>query len=291
MQPAVSQTPGTEFQNRLAQLDQRIGQIGEQLHKLATNFKLINAQLESLDQRVSSVAAASESQAASTPAAGPSVEVLASKIDARFESLENIFKAQCEMVSGFLANSATNAGDLKVKINTGSVVETESSPAGNTASVAEADSGDVSVESDPASDWQKQKQAMMAMYGGESETTESQDATPAEVNASQPQADAPDSSDSGTAVNEAPGSTEETSVDELKAELNSKIREAEVEMSINRARLMQERVEFERAQAELERRAAKLEAKLAANSGDDDASADESDEGIMGRFKRHLGNN
>ena len=271
-QPAASQSSGAEVQSRLAQLDQRIGQLGEQLHKLATHFKLINSQIESLDQRVDSVAAASESQAASTPTDGPSVEVLASKIDARFESLENIFKAQCEMVSGFLGNSATNNGDLKIKMNTRSAVETESSPPVSTAPLAEpaeVDAGAVSVENDSVTDWQKQKQAMMAMYGGESEPTEPEVTTPAEMNASQPQADALDSGDSGTAASEPPVSTEETTVDALKAELNSKIREAEVEMSINRARLMQERVEFERAQANLERRAARLEAKLTANSGDD----------------------
>ena len=272
LQPAASQSSGAEVQSRLAQLDQRIGQLGEQLHKLATHFKLINSQIESLDQRVDSVAAASESQAASTPTDGPSVEVLASKIDARFESLENIFKAQCEMVSGFLGNSATNNGDLKIKMNTRSAVETESSPPVSTAPLAEpaeVDAGAVSVEDDSVSDWQKQKQAMMAMYGGESEPTEPEVTTPAEMNASQPQADALDSGDSGTAASEPPVSTEEKTVDALKAELNSKIREAEVEMSINRARLMQERVEFERAQANLERRAARLEAKLTANSGDD----------------------
>ena len=176
------------------------------------------------------------------------------------------------MVSGFLGNSATNNGDLKIKMNTRSAVETESSPPVSTAPLAEpaeVDAGAVSVENDSVSDWQKQKQAMMAMYGGESEPTEPEVTTPAEMNASQPQADALDSGDSGTAASEPPVSTEETTVDALKAELNSKIREAEVEMSINRARLMQERVEFERAQANLERRAARLEAKLTANSGDD----------------------
>jgi len=147
------------------------------------------------------------------------------------------------MVSGFLGNSATNNGDLKIKMNTRSAVETESSPPVSTAPLAEpaeVDAGAVSVEDDSVSDWQKQKQAMMAMYGGESEPTEPEVTTPAEMNASQPQADALDSGDSGTAASEPPVSTEETTVDVLKAELNSKIREAEVEMSINRARLMQE---------------------------------------------------
>ena len=53
---------------------------------------------------------------------------------------------------------------------------------------------------------------------------------------------------------------------------------------------MQERVEHERVQADLERRAATLEAKLAASTGDDNENSTE-ENNIMGRFKRHLGNN
>ena len=110
-QPVDSQTPETELKSRLDQLDERFNQFSEQLHKFDANFKLINARLDSL-----------ESQASSTPTAEPGAVALASTIETRFESLENIFKAQCEMVNGFFANATTGTGDVKVKINTAPIL-------------------------------------------------------------------------------------------------------------------------------------------------------------------------
>ena len=290
IQPVDSQTPETELKSQLAQLDERFNQFSEQLHKLDANFKLINARLDSL-----------ESQATSTPTAEPPVTVLASQLETRFESLENIFKTQCEMVNGFFANTGTSANDVKVKVNVTPVAEAESNLVTNSVPAAATEPAVVTepavapVEKDPALHWQQQKQAMMAKYGFESETTEP-DATPVEPNTSQPKADTPSTDNSPVVSEEATVTTEEATVvseeatvEELKRQLNSKIREAEVEMSIKRARLMQERVEYERAQAELERRTAKLEAKLAASAGDDNENTTD-ENNIMGRFKRHLGN-
>lgn len=234
IQPVDSQTLETELESQLAQLDGRFNQFSEQLHKLDANFKLINARLDSL-----------ESQPNST--AEPDAVALASTIETRFESLESIFKAQCEMVNGFFANATTGTDDAKVKINTAPVVEAESTLESTTAPATEAE---------PAA-------------------TE----------------EAPAATEEAPVVSEtAPAVTEEANIEELKRQLKSKIREAEVEMSINRARLMQERVEHERVQADLERRAATLEAKLAASTGDDNENSTE-ENNIMGRFKRHLGNN
>ena len=283
IQPVDSQTPETELKSQLAQLDERFNQFSEQLHKLDANFKLINARLDSL-----------ESQATSTPTAEPAVTVLASQLETRFESLENIFKTQCEMVNGFFANAGTSADDVKVKVNATPVAEAEANLVPNSVPAAATEPATVTepaaapVEKDPALHWQQQKQAMMAKYGFESETTEPPHATPVEPNTSQPKADTP-ATDNSPVISEAPVATKEATVEELKRQLNSKIREAEVEMSIKRARLMQERVEYERAQAELERRTAKLEAKLAASAGDDNENTTD-ENNIMGRFKRHLGN-
>ena len=300
---SISQTSETELKARLAHLDQRIDQFSEQLNKLSTNFHLITARLDSL-----------EAQAISTPAAEPSVAVLASQLDARFESLENIFKAQCEMTNEFFANAGASAGAVKVKASAEAVVEPESSPEITTPETgaeleveveAEVESVAVAAENSSKEHWLEQKQAIMAKYGFGSATTDPEVSTPAESiadqsNNSQSKSDAPATEDSPITTEDSPitteeasVTTEEASVDELKRQLNSRIREAEVEMSINRARLMQERVEFERAQAELERRAAKLEAKLAASTGNDNDNENTTDENssIMGRFKRHLGNN
>ena len=297
IQPVNSQPSETELESKFAQLSKQIDQFSKQLHELNANFKLVNARLDSL-----------ESQAASTPTAEPAVTVLASQLETRFESLENIFQTQCKMINGFFTNAGTNAGDVKVKVNTEPVAEAEahlvtnSAPAATsepavteptavTELVAETEQAAMPepaaapVEKDPGAHWQEQKQAMMVKYGFDSETTEPQAATPAQPNNHQSEVAAP------APTADTPAATEETTVDELKRQLNSKIREAEVEMSINRARLMQERVEFERAQTELERRAAMLEAKLAASTGNETENvADESDDNMMGRFKRHLGN-
>ena len=290
IQPVSSQESETELTSKLARLSERIDQFSEQLNKLDAGFKLVNARLDSL-----------ESQATSTPTAEPAVTVLASQLETRFESLENIFKTQCEMVNGFFANTGTSANDVKVKVNVTPVAEAESNlvtnsvPAAATAPAVVTEPAVAPVEKDPALHWQQQKQAMMAKYGFESETTEP-DATPVEPNTSQPKADTPSTDNSPVVSEEATVTTEEATVvseeatvEELKRQLNSKIREAEVEMSIKRARLMQERVEYERAQAELERRTAKLEAKLAASAGDDNENTTD-ENNIMGRFKRHLGN-
>ena len=284
IQPVSSQESETELTSKLARLSERIDQFSEQLNKLDAGFKLVNARLDSL-----------ESQANSTPTAEPAVTVLASQLETRFESLENIFKTQCEMVNGFFANTGTSANDVKVKVNVTPVAEAESNLVTNSVPAAATEPAVAPVEKDPALHWQQQKQAMMAKYGFESETTEP-DATPVEPNTSQPKADTPSTDNSPVVSEEATVTTEEATVvseeatvEELKRQLNSKIREAEVEMSIKRARLMQERVEYERAQAELERRTAKLEAKLAASAGDDNENTTD-ENNIMGRFKRHLGN-
>ena len=87
IQPVSSQESETELTSKLARLSERIDQFSEQLNKLDAGFKLVNARLDSL-----------ESQATSTPTAEPAVTVLASQLETRFESLENIFKTQCEMV-------------------------------------------------------------------------------------------------------------------------------------------------------------------------------------------------
>ena len=192
------------------------------------------------------------------------------------------------MVNGFFANVTTGTDDVKVKINTAPIVEAESNIESNLesnfaattvpateAELAEAEPIEAEpaeaepAEEAPASQWQQQKQVIMAKYGFDSETP----AALAEPNANQSKSDTPANIDNPPVISEAPvvsetapAVAEEASVEELKRQLNSKIREAEVEMSINRARLMQERVEFERAQEELKRHAATLEAKLAANA-------------------------
>jgi len=184
----VSQTPESDFQSQLANLDQRIDRFSEQLDKLDTNFHLMSARLDSL-----------EVQVVSPPAVEPSVAALASQLDARFESLENIFKAQCEMASKFFANAGTGSSNVVVKAE--AVVETEVSPeltglvtettpvTETTADIetevapeaadSETEAVVVASSGDSTSDWQEQRQAMMAKYGFDLETSESEATAPA----------------------------------------------------------------------------------------------------------------
>ena len=74
-------------------------------------------------------------------------------------------------------------------------------------------------------------------------------------------------------------------VSELKEQLTSKLREAEIELSINRAKLSQQRAKIEQMQADLDRREAVLEDKLeqAKKMGLDKKK------GLLDRWKRHMG--
>ena len=94
------------------------------------------------------------------------------------------------------------------------------------------------------------------------------------------------------APKEAAPVAEPTTVDGLKEQLTAKLREAEIEMSINRAKLSQQRASLEQMQADLERREADLEAKLAqAKTSKPVPAHNEKKRGMMDRWKRHLGEN
>ena len=85
---------------------------------------------------------------------------------------------------------------------------------------------------------------------------------------------------------EAPQPPVEDKIEVLKEQLKSKLREAEIELSINRAKLSQQRASIENMQADLERREAAVEAKL--EQAKKTTSSGEK-KGIMDRWKRHLG--
>ena len=80
-------------------------------------------------------------------------------------------------------------------------------------------------------------------------------------------------------------------VEELKAELEEKLRKAEVELSINRAKISQQTNKMEQLQADLERREATLQdtlerQKSSRNEGD---KKGEKGSSLMDRWKRHMG--
>lgn len=147
-------------------------------------------------------------------------------------------------------------------------------------------------DDDSASHWHKQKRAMLEKYGI--------DPNYRPLEEEKKKSDKPESTSSSavekevSAVKELEGMHESINrispedsdaIEKLKKDLNSKLRDAEVELSINRAKVSQERAELEKQQSELEQRAARLESKLAASQD----SEGEKQGGIMSRFTRHLG--
>jgi DNA repair exonuclease SbcCD ATPase subunit len=76
-------------------------------------------------------------------------------------------------------------------------------------------------------------------------------------------------------------------LDELRVQLEEKLRRAEVEISIERAKIHQERRELEELQSELSREKAKIETQNSKASDDDED--DDSKQGTGGRWSRFLG--
>ena len=262
----------SRFDKRIAQVEDRINQVDGQLNKLDANAQVFNARFDSLDEKIGSTttqndlgSAAMESQLKpQLDMIGADLAGVVSKFENQFASLERTFQDQCKTVNGFYAKlSAAESANA----------QPTASPAGNQADASNAD--------DPASNWQQQKQAMLAQYGGDAKNKPDADAaieTP--------------TTDAGNGPSEYTPESDASEVERLKQDLNAKLRQAEVELSINRARLSQERAEFERNQSELDQRSAALEAKFASMKKSEDTSqVDDDDQGgdLMTRFKRHLG--
>lgn len=72
-------------------------------------------------------------------------------------------------------------------------------------------------------------------------------------------------------------------IEQLKEDLTTKLREAEIELSINRAKLSQQQAELEEKQVELDRREKQLQKKL-----EKQAPTPEKSSGMLERMKRHL---
>lgn len=152
-----------------------------------------------------------------------------------------------------------------------------------------------SEDEDTASHWHKQKRAMLAKYGIDPEYRPLEDnAVPSVSKALQENVVESETASSTqleelheTIENISPADSE--AIEKLKKELNKKLRDAEVELSINRAKLSQQKAELEQRQAELEQKNADLEARL--KSAQENGGNSGKKEGIMSRFARHLGRN
>jgi hypothetical protein len=142
---------------------------------------------------------------------------------------------------------------------------------------------DSTEEGEDTSHWEKQKEAMLSKYGIDSDYRETdgspipastKPANPAKTH-KKPKSEAP----SETPVEQ----HDSVDIDELKSELNDKLREAEIELSIGRAKISQQQAEIASRQVELERRSEALESKLAACPDGPARKA-----GFLDRLTRHL---
>ena len=229
--------------------------------------KAIDARFSRFDKRVDQVG----DQLNKLDTTFEAIDARFNSLDEKFASLQRLFQDQCKTVNGFQAklSAGANVGQepettvLDTKVKAEPLVESKDA---------------TSVEADSTSQWQKQKQAILDGYDNDLNSTDKAAADAQKEKSTSDQSD--DSTESALPADQA-------EIAKLKSELDSKLREVEVELSIHRARLSQERAELERSQAELERRTAKLDAKAAAMQADGDDG--EGGNGILSRFKRHLG--
>ena len=142
---------------------------------------------------------------------------------------------------------------------------------------------DSAEEEDGTSHWEKQKEAMLSKYGIDSEYRETDEPIPSTTTKATSPTKASKKSTTQLVSPTSAKQEDFADIDALKAELNEKLREAEIELSIGRAKISQQQAEIASRQVELERRSEALESKLAACS---DGSARKT--GFLDRLTRHL---
>ncbi len=138
-------------------------------------------------------------------------------------------------------------------------------------------------------DWSRQKQAMLSKYGIDPEHRPDM-APPTEPDPvmETTMADETLSEELSATVQldtEETVSTEPEEIQRIKKELNSKLRDAEVNLSIERAKLSQLEAELESKQIELERRDSELSAKY---KGRQNSNSDSEQFSLLDRLKKHL---
>lgn len=140
------------------------------------------------------------------------------------------------------------------------------------------------TEEDTASHWHRQKTAMLSKYGIDPDYRPLEDPQENTSQVEQPESDLEDVAEELESLHDSIdniSAADAEAIDNLKEELTSKLRDAEVEFSINRAKLSQLKAELDSRQVELERRAASLEEKYGGTP-----SVEKS--GFLDRLARHL---
>ena len=142
------------------------------------------------------------------------------------------------------------------------------------------ESTDKDEDEDETSHWEKQKEAMLSKYGVESDHGDA-GKTPPSASAKPLNQTTPREKPAVESPPQQPLDTHD--IDALKSELNEKLREAEIELSIGRAKISQQQAEIASRHVDLERRNEALESKLAACPAGPSRKM-----GFLDRLTRHL---
>ncbi len=135
--------------------------------------------------------------------------------------------------------------------------------------------GEASADDSGESSWESQKRAMLQGYGVEYEEEASDSTGDAPIDH-----DSADGEHVATSSVGEDGDVDSPEVDNLRAELEEKLRRAEVEISIERAKLLRERHELEQKETDMQREIAKLAEEEETNENGESP----------GRWSRFLGN-
>ena len=175
------------------------------------------------------------------------VQKLTEKLGEKTDSIANDFNSKIEAM---FADLGSRVSQISQGINQFKSSDTDSE--------TDSDSESQDFKADgSASHWHKQKAAMLSKYGIDPEYRPVM-----ELPATDMPKESAEDAESETTANMSDDDAAE--IAGIKERLNEKLREAEVELSINRAKLSQQRAELESVQVELDRRASAIEEKYAA---------------------------
>ena len=284
-----AQSLSKDFQ---AELEQQIGQQLES--KLQEHLELTTLQLEektksltdSIDKKLESQDGTNRTSQAIPEDFRTELET---QLDQQFESklgkhLESRFAELDSQISKI--TEAVSSQQMLIEANQGSGMskQLEEKIESIQACLTQITGQEITIDSDsdqetePEADsseigkhWHEQKKAMLSKYGIDPDyrpaidsPTKETDSTSVPILRDDNQEKLEDFQDSIENMSEA----DAESINNLKEELTSKLRDAEIELSINRAKLSQFKAQLEEKQVELDRRSAALESKLSNKKSD-----------------------
>ena len=240
----------TEFAKSL------INRIEKRLEKLETQIECIGetiaSQNETFGSWIGNGQASSEAVAAETDHhrdLADKLDLVAERFSDKTDIITGVFKSQIEQMFEDLRSKATHTPE---SIGKPKQIKIEAQP-------------QATAPLESASHWHKQKEAMLSKYGIDPDyrpVMELQDSLGSDATVAVPELTAFER-EPATPTNSMP-EADAAFIKELKEKLNDKLREAELELSISRAKIAQQKALFDEQQVELERRSKMIEEKFAA---------------------------